>query len=242
MMKKQAGFTLAELLIAMVILGIIASFFIPQVLNAVGQQGNISKIKDTVALIEQSLYNCTLDSSCASPAIGEDFHRIFVNPATNTTVSKWKNLSNSAAAFDDTLIGMPANTHPCDAGTTGTIYNAASGTGWVLLTSGQLIVGLDSAPMRAATVAARTFSFCLDANGAGGPNVPGQDIRLGNFALERQVVDNTATAGNPTATDFAWGNPNGTVSAATLATGGALTGVCAPAGGTNCDAATALGR
>lgn len=241
MLKKHAGFTLAELLIAMVILGIIASFFIPQVLNSVGQQAYVSKIRDAVALLENGIYTCTLQSSC-SYLVTEDFHRNFVNPAVNTSVGKWKNISNSAAVFDDTVIGMPANTHPCDAGTTGAIFDAASSTGWVLLTSGQLIVGLDSAPMRAATVAARTFSFCIDANGAGGPNVPGQDIRLGNFALERQVTDNTATGGNPTSTDFIWGNPNGVVSAATLATGGALTGVCAPAGGTNCDAATALGR
>lgn len=241
MMKQQSGFTLAELLIAMVILGIIASFFIPQVLNSVGQQAYISKIRDGVALLENGIYTCTLQSSC-SYAVGEDFHRNFVNPTVNTSVGKWKNISNSTAAFDDTAIGMPTNTHPCDAGTTGAIFNAGSSTGWVLLTSGQLIVGLDSAPMRAATVAARTFSFCIDANGAGGPNIPGQDIRLGNFALERQMVDNTASDGTPTSTDFVWGNPNGTVSAIVLGGGGALTGVCAPAGGTNCDAATALGR
>ena len=241
MHKKHDGFTLAELLIAMVILGIIASFFIPQILNAMGQQAYTAKIRDAVALIENSVYTCTLESSC-SYQVNDDFHRNFVNPTLNTSVPKWKNVQNSSSVFDDTAIGMAADTHPCDRDSANTIFDSNSSSAWVLLTSGQLIVGLDSAPMRAATVAARTFSFCIDANGSGGPNLPGQDIRVGNFALERQVVNNLATGGNPTPTDFSWGNPNGPVTSSTLGGGSALTGPCAPASGTNCDAAIALGR
>lgn len=242
MMKKQAGFTLAELLIAMVILGIIASFFIPQVLNAVGQQGNISKIKDTVALMEQSLYNCTLDSSCGTIATADNFYKLFVDPTVSTSVPKWKNIGGAAIAFEATNIGLVDNQHPCDTGTTGSPTTAATSTGWVLLTSGQLITGLASAPMRAATLNARTFAFCLDANGAGGPNVPGQDIRYGNFALQRTFgADNTGSTGSPTATDFNWGVSNGTATTVFDATTAAAI-ADPPCNTVNCDAATALGR
>ena len=54
------GFTLAELLIALAILGVIATFTIPKVLNSQQSSERISIFKETIAAINQAAYEMTL--------------------------------------------------------------------------------------------------------------------------------------------------------------------------------------
>jgi prepilin-type N-terminal cleavage/methylation domain-containing protein len=48
------GFTLSELLIALAILGLIATFTIPKVLTSVGEKGNLNVAKEVLASITQA--------------------------------------------------------------------------------------------------------------------------------------------------------------------------------------------
>lgn len=207
MMKKQAGFTLAELLIAMVILGIIASFFIPQVLNAVGTQQHVAKTKDTVALIEGSVRSCTLDNTCtwvagtAGPTVGNNLYEYFVDATTMTAVAKWVPLTNGAdgrgaGAVPATV--LPA-THPCVVGMT-------NPQGYIRLKSGQTINGLVGAGSGTTSFSAgtRAWWLCMDSNGAAGPNTQGVDVRIGSFTLP---AANTA----PNAASFQWGAADATI-------------------------------
>lgn len=52
--KFAKGFTLSELLIALAILGLIATFTIPKVLTSVGEKGNLSVAKEAMASITQA--------------------------------------------------------------------------------------------------------------------------------------------------------------------------------------------
>ena len=51
---KAKGFTLSELLIALAILGLIATFTIPKVLNSVGERGNITAAKEAISVISSA--------------------------------------------------------------------------------------------------------------------------------------------------------------------------------------------
>lgn len=55
--KKALGFTLAELLSALAILGVIATFTIPKVLQGQQDQRRIAIFKETIASVHQALYN-----------------------------------------------------------------------------------------------------------------------------------------------------------------------------------------
>ncbi len=55
--KRALGFTLAELLSALAILGVIATFTIPKVLQGQQDQRRISIFKETIASVHQVLYN-----------------------------------------------------------------------------------------------------------------------------------------------------------------------------------------
>lgn len=60
--KKQSGFTLAELLIALLILGEIATFTIPKVLTASQQQQKIATFKETISTFAGLAYMANLQS------------------------------------------------------------------------------------------------------------------------------------------------------------------------------------
>lgn len=195
MHSRQKGFTLTELVIAVIILGIITSFFIPQLLASTRTQYN-AKIKDTVALIESSVKNCSDDSSCTWSS-NNTLYDYFVNPAAFPAVAKWIPLSNGVSGFGP---GTPPNsvlpgTHPCLAG-----IADAEETGYIQLKSGQTISGLaGSSSFIGGSAAARSWTLCIDANGNNGPNQPGVDVRLGTFTLN-------AIHQGPTSSSFQWGN------------------------------------
>lgn len=193
------GFTLAELLIALALLGIIAAFTIPKVLQSSGQNEQIAKVREAVSTLENTWYNLknqnqVLAGTTLYAQIIGSINSIDQNPGD-------VDVGNGPYA------GM-APAHPCG-------QDASMDTGWIQFPNGLVISGLADGPVMTSSsgsaVAVDNYVICIDYNGRGSPNVPGTDIFLGNF---NQWGDfNAAPPPSPTANgkNFNWGNPNDAV-------------------------------
>ncbi len=197
MRTAQKGFTLAELLIALALLGIIAAFTIPKVLQAAGTTEATAKIRETVSTLEQAYYGRQMQNQLTVGATGTLYNNIV--PTLNFT-----NASNTANvdAAGSPLNGV-AGGHPCG-GTSG------FQSGWFQLPNGVVVTGLSSgATMSVTPAAAANTMLCIDFNGAANPNQAGQDIFVGNF---NQWGDFDAAGAAFTPRDgqkaFFWGNAN----------------------------------
>lgn len=81
----NVGFTLAELLIALAILGVIATFTIPKIISAQQNGASNAKAKETTAMVsgafQQYLMNNTLSASTTSGAITPYINYVSVHTA-----------------------------------------------------------------------------------------------------------------------------------------------------------------
>lgn len=229
-MKKSAekGFTLAELLIALGILGVIAAFTIPKVLQATGQSQNSAAARDAVSTLEQVWYNAKLQSQLTN---GVSLYANTVgNPNANGAINALAQAATDPGAAATDPYGAIA--HPCE---------GAAFIGWVQFHNGTIISGLAHANSNVPAggiannmAAGSNTALCIDANGAAGPNVAGTDIFYGTFNpsgnFDAGGVFNSVNA--ITNKNFFWGtNTNGF---AVYGTGAAANG--APAFGANAGA------
>ncbi len=174
----QKGFTLAELLIALALLGVIAAFTIPKIFNAAGNNRTVATLRETVSTLEQSYSD--LRTQGIVPTAGTLFAAIL--PQINAT-------SSGAAAN-----GFVAP-HPC------AVAPVAALTGFIQLANGAMVTGLSgggalraAAPVPAEGAQINTI-VCIDVDGAGsGPNAVGQDIFVGNFNQFGDFDGTSATA------------------------------------------------
>ena len=89
---KQTAFTLAELLIALLILGVIATFTIPKVLQS-QQSGEFkSKAKETVAMISGAYEAYKQENNITSSLVSGDLTRYmnYVNVKNSGATDKWE--------------------------------------------------------------------------------------------------------------------------------------------------------
>lgn len=195
MNTSQKGFTLAELLIALALLGIIAAFTIPKVLQSSASQEAVAKIRETVSTLEQSWYNLRM-TNAVSPG-----STLYANiaPTLNTV---------AAGAGSGTAAGAPyvsVTTHPC-------ATSALTSNGWVQFANGVVISGLAGGPNLdllpwndASHDGDLNYVLCIDYNGAASPNLPGQDVFIGNFN-QFGGFTTVVTSENASMKSFRWGN------------------------------------
>ena len=148
------GFSLAELLLALLILGQIAVFTIPKVLSAQANAQNISVLKETIANINQVVYigviTRELDQSSNGTYVRSHLNLVKECPTNATTQLCWTQGSDSIAA-ELTQGG-------------GIMHNGATLSG---LNNGCCSSGDDY------------DIFAIDWNGPAGPNIQGDDqIRM----------------------------------------------------------------
>lgn len=74
---RHLGFTLAELLIALAILGVIATFTIPKVLNSQQSAQNISIAKESFATVSQACQNYKIENQATANTGWSDFTQYF---------------------------------------------------------------------------------------------------------------------------------------------------------------------
>lgn len=87
-MKKLAGFTLIEVMIVVVILGILAAVVVPKILDR-PDTAKIAAAKSDIAVIMQQLKLYRLDNSIY-PSTDQGLNALIVKPATNPLPTNWK--------------------------------------------------------------------------------------------------------------------------------------------------------
>ena len=87
-MKKIAGFTLIEVMIVVVILGILAAVVVPKILDR-PDTAKIAAAKSDIAVIMQQLKLYRLDNS-SYPSTDQGLNALIVKPASNPLPTNWK--------------------------------------------------------------------------------------------------------------------------------------------------------
>lgn len=209
MIKAANGFTLAELLIALALLGIIAAFTIPKVIQASGAEETQAKLKEVVSTMEQAWYNQKMQNQ---QGVGNTLFASIL-PSLNVVESN----AGSVSAVNAPYNGM-APAHPC------TTAGMNADQGWIQFQNGVVISGLTTTQANGmltamppvGSLANSTYVLCVDTNGRNTPNVPGADIFVGNF---NQWGDFDSTAGSAPAgydpldvsRSFHWGSANAVI-------------------------------
>ncbi len=87
-MKQTRGFTLIEVMIVVVILGILAAVVIPRIVDR-PDQARMSAAKSDIAVIMQQLKLYRLDNTFY-PSTDQGLQALTVKPATNPIPQNWK--------------------------------------------------------------------------------------------------------------------------------------------------------
>jgi prepilin-type N-terminal cleavage/methylation domain-containing protein len=154
-MSKQKGFTLTELLIALVLLGVIASFAIPKVLKATADQRKGAILREAVAMLEDAYYGNRVEGDAFGAT--DSLYNYIIGDVNYIQAGESTAAGTLNAAF-------AAQNTACD-----------NNIGWILLPNGAIIAGLE--------VDANTdyHQICIDVDGVGGLNAYGTDQFVGNF-------------------------------------------------------------
>ena len=145
----RKGFTLAELLIALLILGVIATFTIPKVLQTQIDSQKKSTFRETLAMMHDIIYQGTLTKEMTrtnpDTYLMSRINAIKQCPVASGAQGCWTH-------FEDKLACPQGLSQP-----------------GVILSNGAIITGLDDPG------ATGEFMFTIDWNGAEGPNQQGDD-------------------------------------------------------------------
>lgn len=188
-MTKRNGFTLAELLIALALLGIIAAFTIPKVLQAHAEQERVAKLRETVATLENAWYNVRATNSVVAGGLYEQLEG-------GLNIISGSIAPITAAGFD------PA--HPC---------MLQGPTGHFQFPNGVMVTGVRSIGYLVSDLSQPTTvpntGLCIDINGLAPPNLMGQDVFYGVFNPWGDFDVGSGVVYTPGINNksFFWGNP-----------------------------------
>jgi general secretion pathway protein G len=87
-MKKQRGFTLIEVMVVVVILGILAAIIVPKIINR-PDEAKVVKAKEDILAIESALMLYKLDNS-VYPSTDQGLQALVVQPTTEPVPTGWK--------------------------------------------------------------------------------------------------------------------------------------------------------
>jgi prepilin-type N-terminal cleavage/methylation domain-containing protein len=151
----SAGFTLAELLIVLTILGTIATYTIPKVLISQQNSQRNAVLKETIATLDSTLYNLTLtdtvtDNTDLLPVVQSKINYVKLCPS-NTPI---------ADGCWDAAMGNPGLQN----------NNYVSFT----LANGAYVLGLGNGT-NSTLLTGKYTQYAIDWNGPAGPNLEGSD-------------------------------------------------------------------
>ena len=174
-MSEQNAFTLAEVLITLVIIGVIAAMTIPTLINKTNKQEYASKLKKTYSTMSQATQKIIADNGMPRGDIGG------WATSAEAVFNMYKNyLSNAKVCGIDTT-GCFAGTYKRMNGTTTSTFDDINRYRLVIADGTEISVaeGDFHNDCTNITATAGTNNFCqhilIDVNGAKGPNAIGID-------------------------------------------------------------------
>jgi prepilin-type N-terminal cleavage/methylation domain-containing protein len=217
----QEGFTLAELLISMAMIGVIAAFTIPKVMQAAGERENKARLQEAMATVEGAWYALKIDDSYDTG----NGKNLYSNLITGSSLGT----SKMAATLTGTgLFSFSDANHPC------ANANVADLQGYAQFANGLVIVGLNSTGAGydfiddVSADSSKNYLLCFDLNGNKGPNTAGVDVFVGNFNQSGNFDGVGASfSAASTSRNFNWGSETQQVYARG-AGGTAISGTYAP--------------
>lgn len=160
-LQRNSGFTLAELLIALAILGVIATFTIPKVLTSQNDSKRTAVMKEAVATLNNVLQQGLLEGGVTDSNLGTYYlnhlNAIKICDTNAKTQGCWSNVAT-------TFAGQEA-------------------TPGVVLANGAFICGFDDA-----SSGTGADTIAIDWNGADGPNTEGNDIMMVRAIVDNSTI------------------------------------------------------
>jgi len=86
--KKNAGFTLIEVMVVVVILGILAALIVPKIMSR-PEQARVVKVRQDILAIQSALDLYKLDNSLY-PSTDQGLHALISKPTTPPVARNWK--------------------------------------------------------------------------------------------------------------------------------------------------------
>lgn len=180
-MMKKAGFTLAEVLITLTIIGVIATLTLPALMSNVSEQQNITAFKKIInSLSEAGQMNGTVS--------GFDYSSITANSAGPTDT--FENATSAATAVQS-LAALLNDRLQVDQSQSGAGAIPASANSECLATDLDIIMRDNTAvcfPAATQTDANRIMTVWVDVNGVKGPNLPSTCTEEGCTTKATRVI------------------------------------------------------
>lgn len=205
----QPGFTLTEIIIALVLVGTIVSFTVPQIINTVERQQSQSRVRSFISAIQGAYYGLRMRQTL------EERDSYLTNIATRMNALRWQGgLIPPNGAAD---VPLTSANHACRGGLGDATQDAApagftttEAPGWMLMKNSVVVTGLIG---RAETDTlleegnnARLI-ICMDTNGDAGPNRLGRDIFFFNaFHMQSGIAFCFGQSGGTGCTVRNWNN------------------------------------
>jgi prepilin-type N-terminal cleavage/methylation domain-containing protein len=209
-MGSRKGYSLAELVIAVAMIGVMSAFTIPKIVNSQDTELTRAKLRQTAVALEQGFFDMKMQGKLV---YGQTlFNSMIVS--LNHTMRGSSTTGNAAIDAGGPFVGEGIN-HPCFKDVAVLDANADVTKGWILLPNGAVVTGLyrtipdaflDNKRWNSANHDAfDNHVLCIDVNGSQKPNQLGVDVFVGNFNMWG------AYNGTPKANSraFNWGGPAG---------------------------------
>lgn len=204
MKKRILGFTLAEVLITLSIIGIVAALTIPTLINSYQKSQYVVGLKKAFSTVSQAFQQMSVDAGCPGNLEcvfdkGADMGGNFVDSYTNDVNA----MGDKVASSFKTVKKCPyMGSSGCWAPTVATNFDGtdvqpnqdATNAGYRFVTEDGMMFLIPSGPNRGCWGSAGDFrkvcypAFYVDVNGLKAPNIYGRDIFLFLVAADNGVV------------------------------------------------------
>ena len=170
---KRFGFTLAEVLITLGIIGVVAAFTIPTLMNDIADAQYKTAYKKAYSTLSQALTQANTDNALLESSGAYD-----VNILTNfVTIMSYMKIQKTC--YDYLTVGNSANNSQCWVQNGDEWNSSSNGNGWP---ANYDLIAIDASGMSWGTLA-RGFFFGIlaDTNGLKSPNQMGKDRFIFNL-------------------------------------------------------------
>lgn len=174
----QPGFTLTEILIALVLVGTIVSFTVPQIIVTVERQQSQARVRSFISALQGAYYGLRMRQTL------EERDSYLNNLATRMNALRWQGGAIPPNGAGD--VPLTSANHACRGGAGDATQDAApagftiaEAPGWMLMKNSVVVTGLLGRPETDTLLEQGTSArlvVCMDTNGNAGPNRLGRDI------------------------------------------------------------------